>query len=749
MQPLRIVDRVGRPSKTGFHSAFITTFATEFAALEELLVPQLLAVGCRNIGVICDARMGTLALSDGSALPRQLGRAYGLYSPPVGHGVFHPKIILQLGRTQGRAFISSANLTAAGLGGNVEIGAEIECTAEPSAERALLRAVAAYINSRVVEPGGVRDALDWAWARTPWLDGEDDLTSEDAAFLTSPGDPGILASFIERVVDPVERLWVLSPYWDNSLAALRALTQALSPSRTTILIDALTHEFPVGADLPAGTEFVDIAGSRPKRFTHAKMILAQTARHDHVLFGSANCTTAALGDGAVGGRNAEASLYRRLPTGEAMQALGLDQWADAPTIAIEALPDPVPSPPIPLAALTASSPGRFVIEQGLLVWSPPPSLRDRDVVLVVFDAELSVLAEISHSAAGSDRRHFVLAPGAAEQARFAEVQYVDRKSSLAGIEHPAALRRNRREPLGGAAARAADWFSNTVDMNLFALEALDALSRADMEATASSNRIAPSRSPGEACASETENRRLSYEDFMRERPRNDPQGAALSDSAIEGLHCDHVRQLLNRLSEFDDGTEGDSADLDEESPEDPERAPNATSAQPSERRVDAAEFEKAVHAYARACTSDGATGALEVLRLRLWLMLLLYNARCPALPQGLSPTLNDQGWTRLAFRVLTAFFVGRQAPISRLVVDRAAGGVPADFLETWATVLWALDAIERHCPDTPAREGFLTYLGKLRVQIGAALGLDATDLEGPAFRDKWIGLERQLGARLG
>ena len=452
----------------------------------------------------------------------------------------------------------------------------------------------------------------------------------------------------------------------------------------------------------------------------------------------------------MGGRNAEASLYRRLPTGEAMQALGLDQWVDAPTVAIEALPDPVPSPPIPLAALTASSPGRFVMEQGVLVWSPPPSLRGRDIVLVVFDAELSVLAEISHSAAGADRRHFVLAPGAAEQARFAEVRYVDGKSGLAGIEHPAALRRSRREPLGGAAARAADWFSNTVDLNLFALEALDALSRADIEAAAGSDRIAPSRRCGtNRQASETENRHLSYEDFMRERSRNDPQGAALSDSAIEGLHCDHVRQLLNRLSEFDDGTEGDSDDLDEQSSEESERAPNAESVQPSERRVDAAEFEKAVHAYARACASDGATGALEVLRLRLWLMLLLYNARCAALPQGLSPTLNDQGWTRLAFRVLTAFFVGREAPITRLVVDRAAGGIPADFLETWATVLWALDAIERHCPDTPPRESFLPYLGKLRLQIGAALRLDAADLESPAFRDKWIGLERQLGARLG
>lgn len=748
MQPLRIVDRVGRPSRTGFHSAFITTFATEFSALEELLAPQLMAVGCRNIGVICDARMATLALSDGAALPRQLGRAYGVCLPPVGEGVFHPKIILQLGRSQGRAFISSANLTAAGLGGNVEIGAEIECTAEPGAERALLRAIASYVNSRVIEPGAVRDALDWAWARTPWLEGEDDPTPEDAAFLTSPGDPGILADFLERVVDPVQRLWVLSPYWDDSLTALRALTGALSPSRTTVLIDTQTHEFPVGADLPAGTGFVDIAGWRPKRFTHAKMILAQTARHDHILFGSANCTLPALGDGTVGGRNAEASLYRRLPAGQALEALGLDQWVDAPTITIEALPDPVPSPPIPLAALTASSPGRFVMEQGALVWSPPPSLRQRDVVVAVFDADLTLLAEISHTAIGGDRCHLGLAAGVGEPARFAAVRYAGGETNLGGIEHPAVLRRSRREPLGGSAARAADWFTHTVDLDLFALEALDALSRADTDG-AGQDRIAANRVAGEAATTETENRRLSYEEFMRERPRDLSRGVALPDSAIEGLHCDHVRQLLNRLSNFDDGADDDAADRDPEFSEEIGREQTGESGRSRERRIDAAAFEKAVDAYARACPSGGPVGALEVLRLRLWLMLLLYNARCAALPLGLSPALNDQGWTRLTFRVLTAFFVGPAAPISRLVMDRAAGGLPPDFLETWATVLWALDAIERHCPETPAREGFLRYLGKLRLQVAAALRLEAVDLEGSIFRDRWIGLDHQLGTRLG
>lgn len=747
MQPLKILDRVGRASGTGFHSAFVTTFATEFAALEELLVPQLMAVGCRNIGIVCDARMATLALSDGSALPRHLGRAYGLYSPPIRQGLFHPKIILQLGRDQGRAFVSSANLTAAGLGGNVEIGAEIACTAEPSADRALLRAIATYVRTRVVGPGAVRDALEWALARTPWLEGGDDPVSEDVALLTSPGDPGTLAAFCDRVSEDVEHLWVLSPYWDDSLAALRGLVAALSPRRTTVLVDSKNHEFPRAAALPSGVDLVDIAEWRPNRFIHAKMVLAQTARHDHLLFGSANCTTPALGDGVSGGRNAEASLYRRLPAGDGLTTLGLVRWLDAPTIAPQALPDLGPAPSIPLAALAASNPGRFALEQGVLVWEVPPALHDHDVEVLVLDADRSLLMQIAADIGADDRRALVLSPGIAEQARFAAVRHVGGESSLAGIEHPAALRRTRREPLNGAAARAADWFSHSVDLDLFALEALDALSRADAE-SAGRDRIAAARTSGEAIEVATPNRKLSYDNFMKERPRN-PERTAISDSALDGLHCDHVRQLLNRLSAFDDGAEDEAAERDLGDADAPETSEGTRPTRPGQRRIDPAAFEKAVDAYAEACSSGGPVGAFEVLQLRLWLMLLLYNAQCAALPHGLSATLTDQGWPRLAFRVLTAFFVGREAPISRLVIDRTSGGLPADFLETWATVLWALEAIERHCPETPAREGFLRFLGKLRLQIGVNLRLEAAELEGPLFRDRLIGLDRQLRARLG
>src|SRR3546814_8536522 len=75
-----------------------------------------------------------------------------------------------------------------------------------------------------------------------------------------------------------------------------------------------------------------------------------TKHHDHVLFGSANCTTAAL-SGAGG--NAEACVYRRLTSGTAVDALGLDRWIDADRLELSNLAEREDVPEIPLKALEA------------------------------------------------------------------------------------------------------------------------------------------------------------------------------------------------------------------------------------------------------------------------------------------------------------------------------------------------------------------------------------------------------------
>jgi hypothetical protein len=166
--PDRLGRRLGRP----FHSAIATSFAVEFAAVEQILLPQLMASGASNLLLITDARMASLALSDGSILPTALGRDYALHSPPAADGIFHPKIILQIGRNSARAFVSSANLTAAGLAGNAEVSIEIECKDEDGPEREIVRSIWRYLDALVPSsPSPARDGLRWAGERAAWLDG--------------------------------------------------------------------------------------------------------------------------------------------------------------------------------------------------------------------------------------------------------------------------------------------------------------------------------------------------------------------------------------------------------------------------------------------------------------------------------------------------------------------------------------------------------------------------------------------------
>ena len=181
---MKLPERLARRKGRGFHSAFATSFAVEFAAFEEVILPQLSAGGASNVLLIADARMATMALSDGSALPEMLGREYVLFSPPAADGIFHPKIIVQVGRDGGRCIVSSANVTGAGLGGNVEVAVEVECGIEPSAEREIVRSAWRYVNALVPsDAGAAREALNWARERDRWLELDDFITFMNATFL--------------------------------------------------------------------------------------------------------------------------------------------------------------------------------------------------------------------------------------------------------------------------------------------------------------------------------------------------------------------------------------------------------------------------------------------------------------------------------------------------------------------------------------------------------------------------------------
>lgn len=768
---MKLPERLARRKGRGFHSAFATSFAVEFAAFEEIMLPQLSSGGASNVVLIADARMATMALSDGSALPATLGREYVLFSPPAANGVFHPKIILQVGRDGGRCIVSSANVTGAGLGGNVEVAIEVECDIEPSAEREIVRSAWRYVNALVPSDAGAAwEALTWARERARWLDepGQDEELQflEDGtamALIVRPGGSGIGARFAAMIGgEAVERLVVVSPYWDGDLAAVTALERALAPERTSLMLDVERHEFPASTAFPAHREIIDISEWRPSRFTHAKVVIAVTAEHDHVLSGSANCTMAALGDGTFAGTNAEACIYRRLPAGAATAALDLDRWLASEPFPIGDLPPPVETAAIPLEEMHAGGAGSFETEGGRLHWRRPAG-RWKDGIVVLSDASGDEVAEteIAKFAIDGDLLSLWIGEAALEDAAFALIRSGAEESLRAFIIHRTALRSRRRETAGGRVARALSVFDDGGDLYLFAHQAFEELCRvdADEEEGVGSSRVAPRTKTSEEPTPDV--RFMSYEEFMAARSARRGKGGR-SDSTVAGTHFDSVRALLNRLSgakkSEPGGSRADAADdwmdLGDETGELEDTADRPQPLQDEEVRErpapDMAAYDRAVKTYIeKLTTGERPIGPRDVLRLRLWIMLILREARCPAAPRGMPAVIDDKGWPRLIVRILSAFFWGKRSPLSRLVVSTDYDEMPVDFMECWSTVLWALDAIMASLPNHPRTRDFLRRIPVLRAHIVLAVGLTPADLEAETMKAHRKALDAEMGARLG
>jgi len=96
--------------KRGFHTSIATSFGIDFDAYENVMLARFRGAGCYNNLLAVDGGMLSLALEGGGQLPKHAGRTYTV-TPAGGRGVFHPKIVLQLGRAAARMIVSSANVT--------------------------------------------------------------------------------------------------------------------------------------------------------------------------------------------------------------------------------------------------------------------------------------------------------------------------------------------------------------------------------------------------------------------------------------------------------------------------------------------------------------------------------------------------------------------------------------------------------------------------------------------------------------
>ncbi|MGA3310545.1 MAG: hypothetical protein ABSD08_18330 [Xanthobacteraceae bacterium] len=786
--------------KRGFHTSIATSFGIDFDAYENVMLARFRGAGCYNNLLVTDAGMLSLALEGGGQLPRHAGRTYTV-TPSGGRGVFHPKIVLQLGRAAARMIVSSANVTAAGLAGNLEVAGLVETEDMESGEARLIAAGWTFV-SRFVDQNleGVRRQVEWMQARTPWLrdvEPADDIVKlsdgTEAAFLGSGAPAGIGSRFLAALAgEKVRRLIVVSPYWDDDLASFKLLLDRADPAEACLLLDHGRHVFPADAIAKRHQKrmkLIDYKAKDAARFVHAKLIIAQTAKRDHVLYGSANCTVAALGNDTFGGANAEACLYRRLPAAAAIEALGLSDVLKRKPLRLEDFESAEPPEEIPLDQVAGRSPGQFTSMFETLIWTPPAAAdtaKDR-IELLGRDGELlsTGLRRLSDSEYGTLRFQLL----GKERPAFARVRRRDGSLSAPAI---VTLLDELRDAVRDARTRridaALEQLDGETDLGLWLLETLNDLEAAETALAgregAPVRRLTAKRKDDEPAPPE---RKLSYEQFMAgRRLRSEIEG--LTRNSLAGSHVSHIRGFLNRLlgvgandpnlpeeedaahkGAFDRGDETGNAedaleggvefskqppDTQAPSETEEERAKRAATQRRANREqlIDAvADLSEVVREKAEAA----GLRCVDLLRLRAILMILAsagWDGKTPT--KNLLQVLPEAGdvegaWPRLLGKALFAHFGGPRSAITTLVLDDIYDQIPDDILECWASCIWAIQVTIAAASRHPEYASLARVLESLRGSIYRVIALREDEMQDARILRVLDALSKRFGEALG
>lgn len=773
---MKLYEKLG---DTGFHTTIFTTFGVDFDAFENIALARLRSSGCRNNILIADQRMVGHALSGASAPPKSAGRLYTVVGSGERKGVFHPKVILQLGRRRGRVIVSSANATASGLAGNLELAGVVECDQEKNGSQALVCAAFAFVSAHLPpQHRTLSRQLAWAQARTPWLQYSavtDDskvvlADGTQAAFLGSNAEQSIVERLLTLVgTERVDRLVVLSPYWDLDLAALRVLVREWRPKSTCVLIDRDRALFPVNALSRIGDiEIFDIAPFVQGRFAHAKMILAGTKDADHVLFGSANCTSAALGRDGARGINAEACLYRKLPANTLLSTLGLSQFvSEAEPLRADNIPPFALPDELPLDELSRVHPGSFECHFDKLIWRPASNVNPDKVEIELLTAnEIDLPCTLRPLVADDESERSYEIRGATERPAMARLVFDDGSVSVPEIVSLFdALQNEVREARGKKLERIAEQLDAETEEGVWLLEVLDQLESLEDQSASSPRRIDHSRNLSPEDQNYTT---LEYEKFIAGR-RMRVEGSAVGRNSLSGSELSFVRAFLNRVLKLSDGDEsheehdeesafervfdmGDEVDNAQDALESGrDFDDDASRAQPdsetvrrariAKRRADRKQIVDAVDSFnerIRERARIGLLTSIDLLRLRA-ILTIVSASGSPGIAtdsaartslQVLPIAGDDDSWPRTLGKTLFALFGGKNPPIATVKIDDIHDQIPDDLMECWACCYWAIQACLAAAQAQRQLASTERFILNLRNKVYSLTGLSAAELLG-------------------
>lgn len=281
----------------GYQASLITTYNAYLPFYEDVVLRKLINQGVRHNILLMDSRQFSQSINHHP--PRLAGKHYSLL-PVSSNGVFHPKVIILVGKSRGALLVGSHNMTLSGFGYNRELTNLISVKNQDDQEGIALinsawKQIQGWIDSDSLPQqlvGMVQKLEDFS----PWFKKSINPPPDHCHIISSqPNSPSLWSQFKGLIKGRVTQVIITGAFFDSQMTFIKQVYADLNPVAIDVGIDPLTVQIPENIDLP-GLKFWNCSSLGPtkrddtqKGYLHAKAIFARTDHGNTYLgIGSAN-----------------------------------------------------------------------------------------------------------------------------------------------------------------------------------------------------------------------------------------------------------------------------------------------------------------------------------------------------------------------------------------------------------------------------------------------------------------------------
>jgi len=319
-----IIELIGNNQRK-YHSCILTSYSLDFAFFEERILPALNRNGIKNVNLIVDGYQLEKAqeFTTGKEL---INKSYNFQAIYQKNGVFHPKIMLLIGKKHGLLLIGSGNISSSGLSSNDEIWSAFQLDNISNENSQIFAFVWDYLQPYINDAlGFVKMKYKWIINHSPWLEelkieeNKINLKSINTTlnFISNKSNTSLYNQLLTFVPNnDIEEITIISPFYDKQGLFITNLYNDYKPKKINVIIDLKSETLPYDIDTETKKyisfynwqECIKNTKNEDYYKLHAKLIHFKYRDKEIMYLGSANATISAFGDKKNKSVNAETGI---------------------------------------------------------------------------------------------------------------------------------------------------------------------------------------------------------------------------------------------------------------------------------------------------------------------------------------------------------------------------------------------------------------------------------------------------------